>query len=53
MDRKSMIKVIVDDLRGWMRLDEAGFWEHIHDLERESLRAKTDKELEELYEESK
>lgn len=52
MDRELMIEFIVGDLRDWLKRDPNGFWEHIAELERAHLEAKTDGELLETYQES-
>jgi len=52
MDREKMIDTIVEDMEDWLERDAYSFWDHIRDLERDYLKAKDDKELAEIHEES-
>jgi len=52
MDRELMVEFIIGDLQDWLKRDANSFWEHIADLERQSLEAKTDGELLEVYQDT-
>ncbi len=51
-DRDTMVEFIIGDLRDWLERDPGSFWEHVADLERSYLEAKSDGELLEIYQES-
>jgi len=50
MDREKMIDVLVEDLPDFLKRDAGGFWDHVSDMERIYLRAHSDKEIKEMYE---
>lgn len=53
MDREVMIEAIVNDLQDWCKRDRQSFWSHVEEMERDYLKDKSDKELKEIFEESK
>lgn len=52
MDREIMVQAVVYDLEGWLKRDPTSFWDHVRELEYQYLRKLSDKELEDVYEES-
>lgn len=53
MTREEMIEVIVADLPQFKKRDPDAFWQHVEELERNYLRAKSVAELKGIYEEVK